>query len=232
MSRPYLSVKHVETMSLLPAKLTRGRAYFIDDEQVIVIDHGLGPVTYGGKPGPQGATGEPIPQMQAQLDGLSEAAFKMQNFMWQESQRVRTQDERIEAHFTEQDEHLQEQINDAASAILTLSSLLHEKFNQYDNAVATLAKAVSELYPPETRPQGGDSGEDPLDNETLSTDAGTWTIQQTYLKDGTILLELEAQELLISTLKPGDNVTYDGTLWKVADKQEQDGFITITLDNL
>ena len=66
----------------------------------------------------------------------------------------------------------------------------------------------------------------------MSTEAGTWTIQQTNLKDGTIVLELEAQELLINTLQTGDNVECGGSNWKVADKQEQDGFITITLDNL
>lgn len=232
MSRPYLSVKHVESMSLLPKNLTRGRAYFIDDEQVIVIDHGLGPVIYGGKLGPQGIPGEPLPEIQAQIDSLSEAALNMQDFMWKESERVRSQDERLEEMLNDKQEFLQSQVDQTANAILTLTALLHEKFNQYDNAVATLAKTISEMYPPEIGPKEGDEDADPLDNETISTDAGTWTIQQTNLKDGTIVLELEAQELLINTLQTGDNVEYGGTNWKVADKQEQDGFITITLDNL
>ncbi|MBQ7543892.1 MAG: hypothetical protein IJT02_03010 [Synergistaceae bacterium] len=228
MSRPNFSVKHVETQSQLPAKLTKGRAYFVDDEQIIIVDHGYGPVTYGGKVGAQGIPGEPLPVIQAQIDSLSEASLKMQNYMWEESEYVRTHDERLEGLVDDARTELQAQVDQTANAILTLTALLHEKFNQYDNAVSTLAKTIGEMYPD---PQE-QSYDDPLDNETLSTEAGTWTIQQTNLKDGTIVLELEAQELLINTLTTGDRVEYDGTDWKVADKQETDGFITLTLTNL
>ena len=43
------SVKHITSRSNLPQSLITGRAYFIDDEGSVVIDHGNGPVTYGAK---------------------------------------------------------------------------------------------------------------------------------------------------------------------------------------
>lgn len=46
MSNPYFSVQHVASRSNLPATLTQGRLYFIDDEGSIVVNHGNGPVTY------------------------------------------------------------------------------------------------------------------------------------------------------------------------------------------
>ena len=46
MSNPAFSVKHLASRSGLPATLTQGRAYFIDDEGSIVINHGEGAVTY------------------------------------------------------------------------------------------------------------------------------------------------------------------------------------------
>ena len=81
---------------MLPEKLTRGRAYFVDDEQVIVIDHGQGPVIYGGKPGPQGQTGEPLPQIQDQIDKLSEAELYTQGTIWQLAQRTDARDEALQ----------------------------------------------------------------------------------------------------------------------------------------
>ena len=82
MSRPYFTAKHVETMTLLPENLEVGRAYFVDDEQVIVIDHGRGPVIYGNSPGPQGIAGEPIPQLQEQIDQLAEASLNHTKIIW------------------------------------------------------------------------------------------------------------------------------------------------------
>ena len=64
-------------MALLPETLEIGRVYFIDDAQVIVVDHGKGPVIYGGVPGPQGEPGEPLPQIQEQIDTLSGAILNL-----------------------------------------------------------------------------------------------------------------------------------------------------------
>lgn len=56
-----LSSRHVKSRRLLPPVLKRGRKYFIEDEGVIVVDHGEGPREYGRNPtavGPQGPGGE------------------------------------------------------------------------------------------------------------------------------------------------------------------------------
>ncbi len=255
MSRPYWSVKHVETMSLLPEKLTRGRAYFVDDEQVIVVDYGKGQVIYGGKPGPQGQAGEPIPQLQDQIDKLAEAELYTQENIWNLTQRTDTQiaevTERIEqeaetaktytdslrAEHESDNQHihtllndigsrLQSQIDNLTQATLSLINTMQEKFTSYDSAIAIITKAISSLYP---SPYAEETPEDPLDGETITTESGTWKIEQTYLDDGTIMLELDAEELLIETLQAGDKVDYDGSTWTVSNKEVQDGMIILTL---
>lgn len=186
MSRPYWSIKHVESMSLLPENLTAGRAYFIDDEQVIVINHGKGPVIYGGKPGPQGIPGEPIPILQSQIDNLS-------------------------------------------TAVLLINKTLYEQFERYDKTLATLTKTVSNLYPEHFNPSEQTENTDPLDGEVISTDAGIWKIEQTYLDDGSIILTLDAEQLYIDTIQEGDSVSYDGSSWTVDSKSIEGGMIILTL---
>lgn len=302
MSAPYWSVKHVGTLSLLPEKLTRGRAYFVDDEQIIIIDHGQGPVIYGGKPGPQGIAGEPSELVQSQIDNLADAALNTQSNIWYLIQRSDTRyqeltenisaeaslreiaddsldrrisqevdtlnasisaeaslreiadnslDNRISQevdtlnasintaaqqalkdteHYaqslSQRADHLQEQVDNNSSAILSLISTLQSKFSELDSAIAILTKTISNLYPD---PYAEPADPDPLDGETLTTDAGTWTIEQTNLEDGTIMLELTAQELLINTLHAGDKVDFDGSTWTVSSTEIQDGMITISL---
>ena len=288
-------------MSLLPQKLVRGRAYFIDDEQVIVVDHGKGPVIYGGKPGPQGQAGEPLPQLQDQIDNLAAAELLTQENIWRLTERsdkkisgvednlenlaeetsekfsqtdtrisheaqiakdytdaleAQTEQKFIQAGqdlaqvaqsakdytdslhnlhtsdvihlenlISDSDSHLQSQVDNQTSAILSLIMTVQEKFTSYDNALAIITKAISNLYP---APYAEET-QDPLDGETLSTDAGTWTIQQTILDDGMIVCELEAQSLLIETLQVGDKVDYDGSTWTVKNYSVSDGMITVEL---
>ena len=47
MPLPELSVRHVATRSALPSTLVQGRAYFIEDEGTIVVNHGDGGIDYG-----------------------------------------------------------------------------------------------------------------------------------------------------------------------------------------
>ncbi|MBQ3653302.1 MAG: hypothetical protein II954_02665 [Synergistaceae bacterium] len=231
MSRPYYSVKHVESMALLPEKLTRGRAYFVDDEQVIVIDHGRGPVIYGGKPGPQGATGEPIPELQDQIDSLVQAELTTQKNLWELKTLHKEDINRLQDSWDGKAEHLQEQADLNAAAILSLIDTLQEKITQYDAAISTLAKTVANLYPANFNPEGGETNADPLDGEQITTDAGTWTIEQTILEDGSIVLNLSATELVIDTIDVGDSVGYDGTNWTVSSvTRNDDGTISLTLD--
>ncbi|MBQ2616663.1 MAG: hypothetical protein IJF90_07365, partial [Synergistaceae bacterium] len=80
-------------------------------------------------------------------------------------------------------------------------------------------------------PEGGDTNADPLDGEQITTDAGTWTIEQTILEDGSIVLNLSATELVIDTIDVGDSVGYDGTNWTVSSvTRNDDGTISLTLD--
>lgn len=224
MARPYFTAKHVESMSLLPDTLEIGRAYFVDDEQVIVIDHGRGPVIYGGAAGPQGAAGEPIPQLQEQIDALAAEAFTTQKTIWDINKRE------IE-HY----EQIHDAIENVKAEIVAgmqaqaeeFSTAMQEQADRMDSALNILAKAIANLYPEHYAPE--DSQDDPLDNETVSTPAGSWTIQQTTLKDGTIVLNLEAQELVIDTIKIGDTVDFDGSTWTVEDVSTADGTTTITI---
>ncbi len=224
MSRPYFTAKHVESMVLLPQTLEIGRAYFVDDEQVIVIDHGRGPVIYGGATGPQGAAGEPIPQLQSQIDALAAGAFTTQSTIWDINKR--------------EIEHY-EQIHDAIESVKSeivagmqaqaeeFSAAMQEQADRMDSALNILAKSIANLYPEHYAPE--DSQDDPLDNETISTPAGSWTIQQTTLKDGTIVLNLEAQDLVIDTIQIGDTVDFDGSTWTVEDVSTIDGTTSITI---
>lgn len=224
MARPYFTAKHVESMSLLPDTLEIGRAYFVDDEQVIVIDHGRGPVIYGGAAGPQGAAGEPIPQLQEQIDALAAEAFTTQKTIWDINKRE------IE-HY----EQIHDAIENVKAEIVAgmqaqkeeLTEAMQEQADRMDSALNILAKAIANLYPEHYAPE--DSQDDPLDNETVSIPAGSWTIQQTTLKDGTIVLNLEAQELVIDTIKIGDTVDFDGSTWTVEDVSTTDGTTSITI---
>ncbi|MBQ2617471.1 MAG: hypothetical protein IJF90_11505 [Synergistaceae bacterium] len=224
MARPYFTAKHVESMSLLPQTLEVGRAYFVDDEQVIVIDHGRGPVIYGGATGPQGAAGEPIPQLQEQIDSLVAQAYTTQKTIWDINKRE------LDRH-----EQIQEIIENVKTEIVSamqsqrddLTEAMQEQADRMDSALNILAKSIANLYPEHYAPE--DSQDDPLDNETVSTPAGTWVIQQTTLKDGTVVLNLEAQDLVIDTIQIGDTVDFDGSTWTVEDVSTIDGTTSITI---
>ena len=272
-----------------------------------MIDHGRGPVIYGNAPGPQGIAGEPIPQLQDQIDALVAEAFTTQKTIWdinkrevQEAEdtasRFQSTHEKIDSEsrflqeaifnvkqkadndiaqllirhnadiqaLTEQhtqdiaaivqkhnsdfnslaasiDENLMhsdeytktlydhaiEMTAHNSAAITRLIDTMHEQFGKYDSALQILAKSISELYPEHFAPE--DSQDDPLDNETVSTDSGSWVIQQTTLKDGTIVLNLTPQEQVIDSLKAGDSVTFDGDYWTVQDISTSEGVTTITL---
>ena len=235
MPRPYFTAKHVESMSLLPETLEIGRAYFVDDEQVIVIDHGRGPVIYGGATGPQGMAGEPLPQIQEQIDHLAAEAFTTQKTVWDINKRELDRYEQIQNLIGNVREDItlamQAQELRLSNAIQTqreeLTASMQEQADRMDSALNIIAKSIANLYPEHYAPE--DSQDDPLDNETVSTPAGTWTIQQTTLKDGTIVLNLEAQELVIDHIKIGDSVDFDGSTWLVEDVSTTDGVNTITI---
>ena len=235
MAKPYFTAKHVESMALLPETLEIGRAYFDDDEQVIIIDHGRGPVIYGKAPGPQGTAGEPIPQIQAQLDALTAEAFITQRTIWDINKRELDRHEQIQSLIAsvqgEIAASMQAQNESLSAAIQAqrdeLTAAMQEQADKVDSALTILARAVAELYPAQYPPES--SGDDPLDNETITTDAGSWTIQQTTLKDGTVVLNLEATELVVDKIQIGDPVDFDGATWTVEEVSTTDGTTTLTI---
>lgn len=206
MSRPYFSVKHVESLALLPKKLTPGRIYFIDDEQYIIIDHGNGlpPVIYGNRPGPQGASGEPQPQLQEQVDTLAQTQIKTQSFLWEESNKVRTIIQHLTDTFNETIERFQEMVDTNAQSIMSLAATIKTSFDNYDSAIATLGKAVANLYPD-----------------------GTYHIDGDDTQQGSSTTPLLAQSLNI-----GDDVSSEGTRYTVLNSQKNaDGSLSLSLRN-
>ena len=74
-NRPKWQVEHVRTLTELPTDLVKGRAYFVSQENYLIIDHGdgLGPQVYGNRPGLQGPPGVPVPEMLSDDEQLSKA---------------------------------------------------------------------------------------------------------------------------------------------------------------
>lgn len=225
MARPYFTARHIESMALLPPKLEIGRVYFVDDEQVLIIDHGTGPVVYGKSAGAQGPAGEPQPSLQYQLDKLAEASLMHSKNIWDISQRVNANLQHTDSDVQEKFDFVKNLTERNAEAITSIISTIHEQFNRYDSAVQILAKAISELSPvPEKQEEA-----DPLDNETIYTENGAYTIQQTVLDDGTVILNLTPQEQVIDTLKAGDSVDFDGATWTVEEISTEGGTTSITI---
>lgn len=75
--RPNWSAQHLTTATQFPARPEIGRAYFIDDEGVIRIDHGQGVITYGNRPGPQGPPGSPAAELQEDICDTDEAVITL-----------------------------------------------------------------------------------------------------------------------------------------------------------
>lgn len=127
------SAKHVRSLADLPDKLTIGRAYWVDDEHYIVIDHGQGPVIYGNRTGQQGQPGEPIPILQAQIDSLTEAAFSTA-FWIDELNQTRKKSETL----------LQQQINLREQESKSRDDSLSENISLKENESVARDEALSE----------------------------------------------------------------------------------------
>ncbi len=203
MSSPYWSIKHVESMADLPDSLTRGRAYFVDDEQIIVIDHGRGPVIYGGKAGPQGIAGDPLPQLQDQIDDLAAAELTMQALLYELHEKYKSTDEslrknvqdlnshysleianvnqiaemnlqQLQSDLTERFDFLTELSSQNAAAILAVTLMLKDQFTKYDNMFATLTKSIMNLYP--LNSEGTTELEVLSAGDSISAGGSTWTV--------------------------------------------------------
>lgn len=96
--KTYWKPEHVNTLAELPDKLVKGRAYFISELGVVVIDHGdgLGPQFYGNRPGIQGPPGEPVPSMQSDIEAHSLAIANIQLLMSRYDKTYSTRFDEIE----------------------------------------------------------------------------------------------------------------------------------------
>lgn len=234
MAKRFWRAAHVETAALLPEKLVKGRAYFVDDEQVIVIDHGFGPVIYGGKPGPQGQPGAPTPQLQDQIDKLAAASITSSKTFWDYGRRNDKKISNMNGLLEDMNDKLQSQIDYLTHAVVSLSTAINTKFKHYDAAVATMARAISNLYPDFDWHFDDENTDDEnkvnpkadiLDDEVFTTESGTWRIEQTKLEDGTMMFELTAQDPL-----DGETITTDYGTWSIDQTFMDDGTLMFVLE--
>ena len=234
MSRKLFHIAHVESSALLPQNLTPGTAYFVDDEKYIVIDYGdgRGPITYGGAAGvivnPTGNSGF----LQDQINTLAGGVLTLEKDYWEETQYIRQQLTHIAGKTDEEISHLESLTEANSEGILYLAGLINDQANKTNAALSILTKAVTDIYEilntePAIVPDTGNS--DPLDNETVETDAGSWVIQQTFNPDGSMTLELEAITLAVDVIETGEKLSYDGQEWTVTSIEREDGTISVEL---
>lgn len=227
-----LSIKYVPSSALLPETLVQGRLYFVGDEQVIILDSGDGPKIYGATSSPATfLTAETSPSLKEQIDILAAAELQTGLNYWAETVKVRKELSRLEARLETLTAKLQAQASSNAAGILQLTQAFNAEAEKTESEIATLAKTITKFHPyfdPETQTYNPDT-DDPLDNETISTDAGQWIIQQTYNPDGTMTLELTPLAQYVETLKEGDIVMIDGEQWEVHEITNEDGTISLRL---
>ena len=236
MSRPYWKARHVNTRAMLPAKLERGRAYFVDDEQIIIIDHGTGPVEYGGKPGPQGQAGEPIPSLKGQIDELAEASLRISIALNEINSRRKSDSDNLKAMLQDITEMVQQSETNTASAVLSILTLINNQEEKRDAEIAILTKAIAALYPDtHTGEAGDDSNDTPTGEIITASDGSSYVIEQSYEENGTGVIVLSFYEPTttqrISALKEGDSFTIDNNTYTVTDTDgnSSNGVITFTV---
>ena len=234
MSRPLFSVKSVATEALLPNKLTIGRAYFVADEQIIIIDHGdgRGPVRYGDKPGPQGVAGEPIPSLQGQIDELAAASLQTTLNIHALNIQQKSGYEHLQKLIEDNIDMIKSQSEENAHALMNLLIIVNNKFSDYDTAINTLASTLSNFYPSYWGGSSGD-GTNSTPKGVITTEDGTsYAIEQAYTNGdtGVVVLTLY-DEAKISQLKAGDSVNMDSGYFVVNDitSNEDSGVISVTL---
>ena len=205
MARAYFTARHVPTASALPEKLTKGRVYFVDDEGYIVIDHGDGPRIYGYRIGPAGRPGEPIPELQHQIDSLTAGVFG-NAFNALESDEQRRTDIKHEVKMrTYSDNDLAGQVSLLSYAVMELAAYVSVLDANMKGTEAAIMKLVT------------DSGlhTEPEDTPAeLPVDA-----QQAFMLH--LLLDATDEDGI------GDTFTYDGHTWDVS--QQEDGTYILTL---
>lgn len=248
MSLPIWSVRYVASEANLPAKLKVGRAYFVADDQYIVVDmgDGRGPVKYGNKPGPKGDPGEPQPHLQEQIEYLANASLRNSMVLFDINKKLKADIKALQQLITESVAYLKNQDSENASAAITLMRLVNDKFTDYDAAITALTKNVTSLYPYNWGEGDNDSGSDtPITPGHDGTVAAVIESGEMLLADGNIF-KVDAIEgdnstgtikltiydtYAVNSMNVGDTVEMDGGYFTVDDISNgyDSGNITITI---
>ena len=136
MARPNWKARHVRTLAELPEKLIKGRAYFVDDEGIILVDHGdhRGVQTYGNRPGIQGMPGEPLPNIESDIDSLAAASVKTSSNLYNEIKQRRLAVEQLNKLRIDTENKLQSQIDSLVkAAVENFRTLTHETLTRRQN---------------------------------------------------------------------------------------------------
>lgn len=197
------TVKHVESLADLPENLTIGRAYFVDSEHYIIIDHGAGAVIYGNREGQRGIPGAPIPELQAQIDSLTVASLRQLTAIDDFNQRHKQAEAEIKSDVNAKHSELQNYIkvvDDRRVAGLLES---YSQLQKLSEAIITLTSITSELA------------------DNLRGTEGT------ILK----LLLQDEQSNPVTPLQQYDNITTtDGYSWKVTEVGEDGTLVFVLVD--
>lgn len=250
MSRPFFSVKYVSTRSALPEKLERGRAYFIGDEQIILVDYGNGPITYGSRPGPQGIPGEPLPQLQGQIDLLADASIETTSQLFDTNQKMRARSKELTERIASLTEAMQNADNDIHSELDLHTGYINElreiistmqgEISDLQSVISIVTKLIALLYPNADNdmwPEGAEINMKPLaQNEILKCGSGDYKVRESYTDtDGAVVVVLdlinETDQARILTLHDGDKIlTSSNEIWTVSgyDIVNEQGVITLS----
>lgn len=237
MSRPLLSVRHVYTSSQLPAKLERGRVYFISDEQCFVIDmgDGRGAVRYGDKPGPQGIAGEPIPSLQGQIDELAQASLTTTANLHMLNQKTRADITHLRDALAKGMQSLKEQGEYNATALLhmlLISKNIIGTLEETHAAMNILSRTITNFYPASWGGHAGDGTNNITTGEIILADGTAFRVDESYYDGDSNVVTLTIYDTAIAgTLKEGDTVQIDNGYFTVnsISSSGSSGIITITL---
>ena len=232
MAKPVVSFKYVATEALLPQKLTVGRLYFIGDEQAIVCDHGdgRGPIRYGDKPGPQGIAGEPLPQLQEQIDDLAQAALSTLSNLHYINMKTSQDYSALTDRVSEIASNMAMQDSENANAILSLLLMVNKKFTDYDSAISILGQTISKFYPGSHGGKAGDGSNTITTGEIITANGTAFRVDESYYDDGTGVVVLTVYDTArVNTLKPGDMVRIDSGYFTVDSIQSGPAGGTISL---
>lgn len=241
MSRPYWSVRYVPDLAGLPAKLEKGRAYFIGNEQYIIVDYGNGPIVYGGKPGPQGAPGEPQPQLQEQVDYLADTSIELTNHLFNLQQKFRGNQDAItdikndlekssndfQGIITDTRDDLLRHVNANSEAIIELMNYTYDQVAKINNVISIVTKILTSLYP------NADIDMNPEDKtsrvltrgEIITIDNTSYKVKDSHVNsDGSVVVAFDVIEGIeqpaVLLLREGDSFTdTEGHVWTVENNE-------------